>query len=133
MAFTFDSLVVPGKTGAVKPGVWSVTATETGYMGVEGVSRIEGARGGRDLTCDHWLCNSYSTAAAADTALKTLEKKILKNATLVDSLGRSFGNCTLLEVHIQTGPVNSPPLAWMYVLQLKWRQLTPDVPPAPTP
>ncbi len=64
--------------------------------------------------------------AAIDAAYKLLEKKIAKSGSLVDSLGRTFANCTLVEIHIVTGPVNSPPIGWMYSLQLKWRQAKPD-------
>jgi hypothetical protein len=124
MALTFASLAIPGASGAVKPGDWSTQSVETQYMGVEGVSLITGERGGRDLMCNVWLFNSY-TLSTLNTAFRTLQAKILKSGTLVDGLGVTWSDCVLLAVTVRAGPVNSPPVGWMYDLDLKWRQLRP--------
>lgn len=124
MPLTFASLVIPGTSGPIKPGDWSFDVIETKYFAVEGVSQTTGERGARDLMCNIWLYNSYNLSTL-NTAFRNLQAKIGKHGTLVDGLAVTWSDCTLMSVSVRTGPVNSPPIGWMYDLDLKWRQLRP--------
>jgi hypothetical protein len=124
MALTFTT-TIPGTAGPLQPSSWGLSATPAKFFDVEGESMIIGQRGGRDIMCEHWLHNSYSTAALATAAMKALDALIGKEGTITNTLGQSFTNCVLVEAAQQMGPTNCPPLGYMWIVVLKWRQLKP--------
>lgn len=123
MAFTFGSTTIPGTAGALKKGSRVVAVADANYFTAEGGSRIVGEKQARDITCELWLHSSYSTRALAQTALTTLETELGKTKTLTNSIGEAYQQCNLASITIDEGPVNRPPLGWMFVLTLTWRQL----------
>lgn len=124
MAFQFGS-TIPGSSGAIDLGDWDMSIATAEYFNVAGMSMIIGERHGRDLKMKHWLHNAYVSLNAVETAFRGLEALIGKEKKLTDALGREFENCVLLPFKPEVGPIISPPLGWMYVLNLTWRQLKP--------
>lgn len=121
---TFGSPLA-GTSGKLVKGTRVLAMAEARFFSVEGASVITGELGPRDITCEHWLHNSYANRAAVEAAYTIIKKSIGKTKTLSNTIGESFPNCLLVEIAENEGPINSPPLGWMYVLTLKWRQLAP--------
>lgn len=126
--FTFGKApgdTLAGSSGKFIKGPLVVGVVETAFFNVPGASVIVGELGPRDITCEHWLHSSYVSRAAVDAAYTIVKKSIGKTKTLTNAIGESFTNCLLESITENEGPVNSPPLGWMYVLTFKFRQLSP--------
>ena len=123
MATTFGTTTLVGTAGQPEVGAWVLAETSTTYFDIEGVSDVTGATHGREIRLEHWLHNSYANRAAVETAFKNLEKLIGTTKTLTDGIGQVFKNSKLVSILPRVGPVFSPPLDWMYVLEFTWRQL----------
>ena len=126
MALSFRGQSFPGIHGELKFSPWEPQVIRTQYFGVEGQSEIRGSRGGRDIMCESFWANSYSTAAALEAAIESINRDCPINGRLVTSgaIARTEENCTLNGIVIKKGPLYSVAWGWWATVEISWRQLS---------
>ncbi len=125
MALSFRGVQWPGVHGELKFANFDTQVLRQQYFGVEGESEIRGYRGGRDIVCESFWFNSYSTAAQLLAAIETINKDAPINGRLVTTgtIARTEENCTFNGIVIKQGPLFSAYHGWWAMVDISWRQL----------
>jgi hypothetical protein len=107
---------------------WEPEIVEEKFFGVQGVSHLIGAPGGRDLSCEFWL-TGYVSAIALGNDLQEIDSKIgllLGSVAITGNITGSYNNCTFLGYRRGARFYDGSGLnGWMIQGQLIWRQRKP--------
>ncbi|QDV50857.1 hypothetical protein [Gimesia fumaroli] len=94
-------------------------------FGVKGATVIDGGIATREITCEHWLYNTYSNISQLNTMLRAITAQIGVKGTLVDSLGTTFDDVLFIRQEPIQGPLYDYEKGWWKKIRLIFEELTP--------
>lgn len=92
---------------------------------VNGATKISGGKGVREITCEHWLFDSYANNAQLNAKLRDINDHTGEVGTLVDSLGTTFTDVEFIRQEPVQGPLYDPEKGAWKKIRLIFEELVP--------
>lgn len=125
-----SSLTIPGLVlDPIDWGVWDLNTQRTKVSGLVGETSLNTLRGGRDISCEMFIWNSYMSLAALLAALFNVDSLAgtVGTITIVNPTGGTdytLANCEMRPLHLIKNRADNEHGYWARC-RIHFRQLTP--------
>jgi len=94
-------------------------------FGLKGATVLDGGYSTREITCEMWLFDDYSTTGQFNAKLRAITEHVNVTGTLVDSLGSTFEDVQFLRQEPVGKLLYSNELKWWKHIRLIFEELSP--------
>lgn len=114
MAVSFGSEFTINSAGKTKLGEWQTKVAENSTFGADGVTWIDGGRGGRSVEVPVWIYGGFGTRQQLLTALEAINATINRRAILTND-STTHGECRFVGLR-ESHPIHysGQHASWMF-------------------